>query len=428
MFDVWIFTNCFPYEPGEQFLETEIRYWANLKNGKVTIFPCRAIGLPRVIQSGISIDLRMTKSSFTDKLFSMIRAIFSSFFWQEIFWLKREGLISLRSVYFAWATLATIFVRSKKIENKLLRSKKNQIIVYSYWFDITSYALALLRKNGTIPFLVSRAHGYDVYEELRPNKYMPYKRQFASKFDIIFPISKITKSYLHDRYHIPERNLAIARLGVMIEEKISLPSPNNNINLLSVSFCRPIKRIDKIIDGLHFALQSLDRDILVNWIHIGDGNSRQYLEHKARYVSDFFSNFSFKFTGNVTNFQVMQYYRNNNVDVFINTSESEGIPVSIMEAMSFGVPAIAPSVGGITELVNQENGILLPDEPSIDEIAQAIGSIDHYKHSRTRQAARDMIVNHYNANTNYNSFIQKVCNFNYSSRLMEHKTEGSLEK
>jgi len=43
---------------------------------------------------------------------------------------------------------------------------------------------------------------------------------------------------------------------------------------------------------------------------------------------------------------VLNYYASNPVDVFINTSSSEGLPVSIMEAMSFGIPVIATNVGG----------------------------------------------------------------------------------
>ena len=44
----------------------------------------------------------------------------------------------------------------------------------------------------------------------------------------------------------------------------------------------------------------------------------------------------------------------------MNVSESEGIPVSIMEASSFGIPVIATNVGGVGEIVeNGYNGLLL---------------------------------------------------------------------
>lgn len=48
-------------------------------------------------------------------------------------------------------------------------------------------------------------------------------------------------------------------------------------------------------------------------------------------------------------------------------SLSEGIPVSIMEAISFGIPIIATNVGGNAEIVNDETGVLIP--VNIDQAA-----------------------------------------------------------
>ena len=41
------------------------------------------------------------------------------------------------------------------------------------------------------------------------------------------------------------------------------------------------------------------------------------------------------------------------IDLFINTSSSEGVPVSIMEALSVGIPIIATDVGGTKEIVTK---------------------------------------------------------------------------
>ena len=45
-------------------------------------------------------------------------------------------------------------------------------------------------------------------------------------------------------------------------------------------------------------------------------------------------------------------------DVFILPSYTEGLPVSILEAMSYGLPILSTPVGGIPEVVNESNGIL----------------------------------------------------------------------
>lgn len=55
-------------------------------------------------------------------------------------------------------------------------------------------------------------------------------------------------------------------------------------------------------------------------------------------------------------------------------SDSEGIPVSIMEAMSFGIPVIARNVGGMSEIVNEENGLLLENDDA-EDAASKISSL-----------------------------------------------------
>lgn len=46
-------------------------------------------------------------------------------------------------------------------------------------------------------------------------------------------------------------------------------------------------------------------------------------------------------------------------DVFILPSKNEGLPISILEAMSYGMPIISTPVGGIPEVVSDRNGILV---------------------------------------------------------------------
>ena len=54
----------------------------------------------------------------------------------------------------------------------------------------------------------------------------------------------------------------------------------------------------------------------------------------------------------------MPYYQS--LDLYLNTSVHEGIPLSILEAMACSKPVVAPKVGGIPEIISDgENGILL---------------------------------------------------------------------
>jgi glycosyltransferase involved in cell wall biosynthesis len=63
------------------------------------------------------------------------------------------------------------------------------------------------------------------------------------------------------------------------------------------------------------------------------------------------------------------YYRS--LDLYLNTSVHEGIPLSILEAMSCAKPVVAPRIGGIPEMITHGEHGLLVDERHPGEFARA---------------------------------------------------------
>lgn len=83
------------------------------------------------------------------------------------------------------------------------------------------------------------------------------------------------------------------------------------------------------------------------------------------------------FTGCVRN--VHEYLQAS--DIFILPSEYEGLPMSVLEAMSSGLPVIASAVGGIPEVVRHlETGILVKPRDSEGLAREIIGLIDSPAH------------------------------------------------
>lgn len=82
------------------------------------------------------------------------------------------------------------------------------------------------------------------------------------------------------------------------------------------------------------------------------------------------------------------------LDLYLNTSIHEGIPMSILEAMSHGLPIIAPNVGGIGEIVTDEKNGYLIDKRNPAVFAEKC--IELYDNIELRQkmakAAREKIV------------------------------------
>ena len=110
------------------------------------------------------------------------------------------------------------------------------------------------------------------------------------------------------------------------------------------------------------------------------------------------------------------FYTSNPVDIFINTSADEGIPVSIMEALSFGIPIIATRVGGVNEIVDDKiNGFLLPSDPEPAMIAEKITEfyfLPDYKKEEMQRYAREKWEKNFNAEKNYQEFIAFVLSLN----------------
>jgi glycosyltransferase involved in cell wall biosynthesis len=113
--------------------------------------------------------------------------------------------------------------------------------------------------------------------------------------------------------------------------------------------------------------------------------------------------------GDLDTDDVYHFYEDNRIDVFVNASRSEGAPVSIMEAMSFHIPVVAPKVGGIGEMVDHGvNGFLLDVDWSTGDLAGVLARVDFFKNSQVRRASHDVYVSRYKSESNYVGFISMI--------------------
>ncbi len=75
-------------------------------------------------------------------------------------------------------------------------------------------------------------------------------------------------------------------------------------------------------------------------------------------------NWMLELSSNLSNVKILGRVENNyeflnSIDLLINTSSIEGIPLTALEAISLGVPVIAPDIGGMSELIiDGKNGYL----------------------------------------------------------------------
>ena len=136
------------------------------------------------------------------------------------------------------------------------------------------------------------------------------------------------KQYLSQKYPTFIDKFEVALLGINDPGFITKSSQDNIFRIVSCSYLFPVKRIDLLIRGLK-ELGETEKICQFEWVDIGDGPLQRELEDLARKILP--ENVTYSFLGFLPNVEVINFYNNNPVDVFINTSESEGTPVSIME-------------------------------------------------------------------------------------------------
>lgn len=157
------------------------------------------------------------------------------------------------------------------------------------------------------------------------------------KADLIFTLdSDSTKQYFRYTQKIKQVDNSIV-LPDHIKQRVCCSNP---VRLLFVGRLSKVKSIDKIIE----AVGLLEYDAVLTIV--GDGEESDYLKNIVREkdLQD-----KIVFTGAVTPKEVKNYMQNN--DILVMNSILEGKPMTIIEAMSYGMPIITTKVGGISEMV-----------------------------------------------------------------------------
>lgn len=291
-------------------------------------------------------------------------------------------------------------------ENKQLYEK----YVLSCWFNGTAIAAAKLQHKLHYKSY-SFAHAFEV-NPLR-NKFVGfllegYKHENLTKISFI---SEIVKNMYTKRVYPVignQTNAVLDYLGTVKHHQESVIK-TDKFTICSCSTVHQIKRLDLLIEALsHITHQN------IHWIHIGDGPDFTRIKNYAKSILP--DNIEFCFLGKLPNEDVQSFYSQIPVDLFINVSESEGLPVSIMEAMSYSIPCMATDVGGTSEIVNSNNGVLLSkDILPIELSAKIIDFIqmDSEIKIRMKQAAFENWNNKFNADRNITKYFAKMISDEY---------------
>jgi glycosyltransferase involved in cell wall biosynthesis len=396
---LFLFTTGYPFGIIEDFLHNEV-LTLSIRFRKVVLFvPSIVSELPlRTLPENI--EIVFVKES------NKIKSLFYKHFWKAYFMDIKMGQtnpIRLRE----FKNAITYFSKSLDIvriadEEVKKRSLKN-ITFYSYWFNESALAIAQLKIKHKKSIAVCRAHGWDVYKERHNPTYLPFRNWISENLDQVCCVSNYGANYLNQTYSINSDKFSIKYLGTLPIHQKAL-NKGIPLNIISCSNIIPLKRIQLIVEVL------AQLKITIKWTHIGDGVLKNEIIKIVK--EKLHANISVDFKGEISNLEVRNLYENESFDLFISLSETEGLPVSMMEALSVGVPIIATNVGGVGEIViDKKTGWLISERNLLNEAIEAILTYVEMTDDE-KESLRKNCIKHwelfFNAELNYSLFYSEL--------------------
>lgn len=172
--------------------------------------------------------------------------------------------------------------------------------------------------------------------------------------DQVLTVSEALCQEIKHRQRIPRHKIKVIHNGIHFNHfrdnhtsltfKEKWHIPQNRIVIGTVARMAPQKGLSVLVK----AAKSLVNNYNVHFLLVGDGPLREELEEKTRLAS--ISSY-FTFTGMIND--IARAYAA--MDIFVLPSITEGLPLTILEAMAFSLPVVATFVGGVPEVI--EDGV-----------------------------------------------------------------------
>ncbi len=234
-------------------------------------------------------------------------------------------------------------------------------------FHVTRYVRSYYRT-----FLRARSRWVDYFIGLTPTQTQFWQEQLN------IPSDKITviPNGIDTGYFVPNPE------KMALRNQLGLPT--EGIVVGNVAYFRPVKNLTRFVQVAHRVAQRIPEAFFVL---VGDGTERGGVE---RAIAEMGLRQRFLLPGELKDplawFQAM--------DIFLLTSDSEALPVVLLEAGSCGVPAVATDVGGVRDVVvHGETGFVHPPN-AVDALAESVIQLaqDPALRQQMGQSARQRVV------------------------------------
>jgi len=239
---------------------------------------------------------------------------------------------------------------------RVIRRHKIQV-VHSHMFSANLWG-RLASVLGGRPAVITTEH--NVNGKLGTLKHRIINRMLAPLSDRIVAVSQQVAEAVVSKQNLPQEKLIVIHNGIRIN---ALDEPDTAMynkryqeftgsrpRIISVGRLVAQKRHDLLLEALKVCAERVPS--ISCWI-IGDGPERGRLEQLTQELN---LTENILFLGERTDARSLLQH----ADIFVNTSDWEGFPITLLEAMAAGLPIVATNVGGNREIIQTgETGILV---------------------------------------------------------------------
>jgi glycosyltransferase involved in cell wall biosynthesis len=244
-----------------------------------------------------------------------------------------------------------------------VRDSKDKDIIHAHWLFPAGFVGVLASTIHRKPLVIT-IRGSDVNLSMRRGLLRAVAKAIMRKSDLIISVSRDLKKKAM-RMEAPPHKIAVFTDGVEAHRQVS--SNREYRHILFLGRLAPEKRIGDVLEAISI-LRNRGEEAKLRIA--GDGPMESTLTSQCR---DLGIEEDVEFLGCIPHDQTTDLISKNGI--FILCSSSEGLPDSLISAMSLGKPIVATSIPGISEaVVNGRSGILVqPKSPR--EIADALSMI-----------------------------------------------------
>ncbi len=250
----------------------------------------------------------------------------------------------------------------------------------------------VLTEHGTVKGGIDNSELIDMHSmglKFFSREFIRLDIQTIKNSDNITVVSNSCAKELQEIYKI-NNNLVVVNNGV--DTNHFIPKKRHDMKKLYILYTGRLDSRKGLVDLIECAKYVCQEHYDIKFILTGEGTIKKYLEQR---IVDLGLKNNFYFAGFVDRSRLIEYYQN--AAVYVLPSYYEGLPTTLLEAMSCGIPSVATDVEGSSELIkNGETGLLVPPRDS-KRLAEAILRLldDEELRKTLGGNAREYVVDNY---------------------------------